>query len=326
MIGSKFSIILLSVSLALLFFILAYIIVYVLFADKIAAEKRLEELNKKEGDGLEVVLIKNETVNEKKRKQQRKQSKFSEKVAVALFEQLQSADIKMRPEEFLLIWVLVAFIPSSLSALFLSNLSVAVILLIAGILLPVMLIKIKKKSRVKKFEAQLSDALMLACSSLKSGLSFNQAMESISRDMDAPISDEFSTVLREINMGYSMDEAMDNLSRRINSPYVSLMVSAVLVQRQTGGNLSQILENIAETIKKKFKLKKQLKSATSGGKMSGIIVGAMPFLLLALFIAVNPDIYKMVLTESRGHVLLYIAIGLEAGAFLMIKKICSIKI
>jgi tight adherence protein B len=200
------------------------------------------------------------------------------------------------------------------------------VLVIVGTLLPVFLIKMKKKSRVKKFEAQLSDALMLACSSLKSGLSFNQAMESIARDMEAPISTEFSTVLREINMGYSMDEAMDNLNKRISSPYVSLMVSAVLVQRQTGGNLSKILENIADTIKKKFKLKKQLKSATSGGKMSGIIVGAMPFLLLILFIAVNPDIYKMVLTESRGHVLLYVAIGLEVCAFAVIKKICTIKI
>jgi tight adherence protein B len=199
------------------------------------------------------------------------------------------------------------------------------ILVVAGTVLPVVLIKSKQKSRVKKFESQLSDALMLACSSLKSGLSFNQAMESIARDMDAPISTEFEIVLKELNMGYSMDEAMDNLAKRIKSTYVSLMVSAVLVQRQTGGNLSQILENISDTIKAKLKLKKQLKSSTSGGKMTGIIVGAMPFLLLILFIAVNPDVYQCVLTETRGHILLVVAIGLDLCAFAAIKKITTVK-
>jgi tight adherence protein B len=202
---------------------------------------------------------------------------------------------------------------------------IPIILVIVGSLGPIVLLKSKQKSRVKKFESQLSDALMLACSSLKSGLSFNQAMESISKDMEAPISTEFDIVLKEINMGYSMDEALDNLAKRIKSPYVSLMVSAVLVQRQTGGNLSKILENISDTIKAKLKLKKQLKSSTSGGKMSGLIVGAMPFLLLILFTVINPDVYKMVFTESRGHILLYVAIGLELCAFAAIKKICTVK-
>jgi tight adherence protein B len=325
MTGSTLSIILITISFALLVFALVYIIISAVFADKIAAEKRLEELNKKEGDGTDIALVKHEKEKRTRGKAKEKRNKAVEKAGNVMYQELQSADIKMRPEEFLIFWILLAFVPGGLCALFVNDFMISIILVVAGTVLPIILIKSKQKSRVKKFEEQLSDGLMLACSSLKSGLSFNQAMESIAKDMDAPIATEFDVVLKEINMGYSMDEALDNLTKRIKSPYVSLMVSAVLVQRQTGGNLSQILENIAETIKKKMKLKKQLKSSTSGGKMSGIIVGVMPFLLLALFIAINPDVYKMVLTESRGHVLLYIAIGLEACAFAAIKKITTVK-
>lgn len=326
MTGSTLSIVLLAFAFALLVFILTYIIVSVVFADKISAEKRLDELNKREGDGVDIALVKNETkLGSKKRKKERRQSKTSEKLANKLYAELQSADIKMRPEEFMIIWLLVAFVPGGLTMLFSTNVGLVAILFVVGIIAPAFLIKQKKKSRVKKFEEQLSDALMLACSSLKSGLSFSQAMESISRDMDDPISLEFQIVLREIAMGYSMDEALDNLNNRIKSPYVSLMVSAVLVQRQTGGNLSQILENIADTIKGKMKLKKQLKSSTASGKMTGYIVGGLPFGMLALFIMINPDIYKMVITEPRGHILLYIAIGLEACAFAVINRITKVK-
>lgn len=324
--GSMLSIILLTVALSLLVFILTDIIFSAVLANKIAADKRLEDLNKKEGDGDALALVKNESKKTKReREKKRQKSDRMEKLGEKLYQELQSADIKMRPEEFLLIWIVVGFVPGGLYAMFSANVTVALILFGVGIAAPYIVLRMKKKQRVKKFDAQLSDALMLACSSLKSGLSFNQAMESIARDMEAPISTEFDITLREISMGYSMDEALDNMARRINSKYLALMVSAVLVQRQTGGNLSQILENISETIKKKFKLLKQLKSATSGGKMSGMIVAALPFGLLGLFILVNPDIYKMVLTENRGHILLFIAIGLEACAFAMIKKITTIK-
>lgn len=327
MTGSMLSIIALSAAFALLIFILTYIIVSVVFADNIAAEKRLDDLNKREGDGVEIALVKNESKTKRKNKnnKERKQSKASEKLGNRLYEELQAADIKMRPEEFMIIWLLVAFVPGGMAMMFSTNAGLVFILFAVGIFAPLFLIKKKKQARVKKFESQLSDALMLACSSLKSGLSFNQAMESISRDMDDPIALEFQIVLREIAMGYSMDEALDNLNKRIKSPFVSLMVSAVLVQRQTGGNLSQILENIADTIKGKMKLKKQLKSSIASGKMTGYIVGFLPFGMLALFIMINPDIYKMVITESRGHILLYIAAGLEACAFAVINQITKVK-
>ena len=326
MIGSTLNVILVAISFALLVFALAYIIAATISADKIAAEKRLEELNKREGDGSEIALVKNESKSTKaKRLRKQQKSSVSEKFGTAIYKELQSADIKMRPEEFLLIWVLLIFVPGSLVGLFAGKIVVAIVLIIAGLLGPIVYIKAKQKKRVKAFEEQLSDALMICCSCLRSGLSFTQAMETISHDMDAPISTEFALTVSEMNMGYSMDEAIENLGKRMKSKFVDLMVSAVLVQRQTGGNLSRILENISDTIKEKMKLKRQLKTATAQGRSSGVIVGSMPLILLGLFTLVNYDFVKVLYTEPRGYVVLGIVAGLELTAFLAIKKITAVK-
>ncbi len=327
MTGSILNIILLSLTFGLLTFALVFIIAQAMSADKIAAEKRLEELNKHEGDGdMNVALVKNESKTRRnKRERQRQHSRFDEKVGNAIYKQLQSADIKMRPEEFLIVWVLVAFFPAAIVLLFTSNIVFALALIVAGAVLPVVYVKNKQKQRVKKFEEQLCDALLICTSSLRSGLSFNQAMETLSRDMDAPISTEFATVVKEVNMGYSMDEALENLGERIKSKYVDLMVSAVLVQRQTGGNLSQILETISDTIRERMKLKRQLKTSVSSGKMSGIIVGAMPIAILGLFTLISFDFVGILYTELRGNILLAVAAFLEFLAFAFIKKITTVK-
>jgi tight adherence protein B len=326
MTGSILNILFLSVALALLVFALVFIIVRAISADRIAADKRLEELNKQEGDFADVSLIKHQSELTKKRKRRDATgNNFFEKFASVLYKELQAADIKMRPEEFLLIWMIVALVPACLVAMFVGNALLAIILTIAGVAVPLIIIKSKQKQRVKKFDEQLSDALMICCSCLRSGLSFLQAMETISKDMEAPISTEFDMCLKEIGMGASMDEALDNMGKRIKSKHLALMISAVLVQRQTGGNLSHILETLSNTIQDRMKLKKQLKTSTSSGKMSGMIVGAMPVILLVMFSIINYDFVSVLFEETRGNIALGIAAGLEILAFVAIKKITTIK-
>lgn len=325
MTGSILNIILITLSFSLLAFALAYIIAMAVSADKIAAEKRLEELNKKEGDGVDIALVKHESKRSKNKKRDKGGNNFFEKFGSVLYRELQAADIKMRPEEFITIWIIASLVPAALVALFLGNTVVSIALAVAGIVVPLVIIKSKQKSRVKKFDEQLSDALMICCSCLRSGLSFTQAMETISKDMDAPISTEFETCLKEVSMGASMDDALDNMGKRIKSKHLALMISAVLVQRQTGGNLSQILETLSDTIRDRMKLKKQLKTATSSGKMSGMIVGAMPVILLGMFSLVNYDFVKVLFTETRGNIALAAAAGFEIMAFVAIKKITSVK-
>ena len=236
----------------MLAFIVAFILSYTLGASKIETDKRMEELKKQEGY-VDVSLVKHK---KKERKKREAQSDLFVKLATALYKQLQSADIKMRPEEFMLIWVIVAVLPALFVLLISEKLAaVALGVGIVGAVAPYMLIKIKQKQRVKKFDVQLSDALMISCSSLRAGLSFTQAMEAISKDMPDPIASEFATVLDEMAMGMPMDEALERLNTRIKSKYLPLMVSSVLIQRQTGGNLSSILK---ERKQKKVVMKKLL--------------------------------------------------------------------
>lgn len=322
MTGSTISVIIITAAFALLAFVIALILSYTFGSSKIAAEKRMEELKKQEGY-TEVALVKNK---KKTRRKKENENGFFVKFASALYSQLQSADIKMRPEEFLLIWVIVAVLPALFILLISDSLAtVAIIAAVIGAMIPFAIVKIKQKQRVKKFDVQLSDALMLSCSSLRAGLSFTQAMEAISKDMPDPIASEFATVLEEMSMGMPMDEALERLNKRINSQYLPLMVSSVLIQRQTGGNLSSILEGIANSIKEKMKLKQELKASTSAGKTTGLMVGSMPIILCVLFFFVNREFIMPLFTTNMGHIFLGVAAGLEVLCFLAVRKIINIK-
>lgn len=322
MTGSTISVIIITAAFALLAFVIAFILSYTFGSSKIAADKRMEELKKQEGY-TEVALVKNK---KKTRRKKENENGVFVKFASALYSQLQSADIKMRPEEFLLIWIIVAVLPALFILLISDSLStVAIIAAVIGAMIPFAIVKIKQKQRVKKFDVQLSDALMLSCSSLRAGLSFTQAMEAISKDMPDPIASEFATVLEEMSMGMPMDEALERLNKRINSQYLPLMVSSVLIQRQTGGNLSSILEGIANSIKEKMKLKQELKASTSAGKTTGLMVGSMPIILCVLFFFVNREFIMPLFTTNMGHIFLGVAAGLEVLCFLAVRKIINIK-
>ena len=322
MTGSTISVIIITAAFALLAFVIAFILSYTFGSSKIAADKRMEELKKQEGY-TEVALVKNK---KKTRRKKENENGFFVKFASSLYSQLQSADIKMRPEEFLLIWVIVAVLPALFILLISDSLTtVAIIAAVIGAMIPFVIVKIKQKQRVKKFDVQLSDALMLSCSSLRAGLSFTQAMEAISKDMPDPIASEFGTVLEEMSMGMPMDEALERLNKRINSQYLPLMVSSVLIQRQTGGNLSSILEGIANSIKEKMKLKQELKASTASGRSTAIMVGSMPIILCLLFFLINRDFIMPLFTTTLGHIFLGVAAGLEVLCFVAVKKIITIK-
>lgn len=322
MTGSTISVIIITAAFALLAFVIAFILSYTFGSSKIAADKRMEELKKQEGY-TEVALVKNK---KKTRRKKENENGFFVKFASSLYSQLQSADIKMRPEEFLLIWVIVAVLPALFILLISDSLTtVAIIAAVIGAMIPFAIVKIKQKQRVKKFDVQLSDALMLSCSSLRAGLSFTQAMEAISKDMPDPIASEFGTVLEEMSMGMPMDEALERLNKRINSQYLPLMVSSVLIQRQTGGNLSSILEGIANSIKEKMKLKQELKASTASGRSTAIMVGSMPIILCLLFFLINRDFIMPLFTTTLGHIFLGVAAGLEVLCFVAVKKIITIK-
>src|SRR5579884_3391472 len=144
-----------------------------------------------------------------------------------------------------------------------------------GFLLPRMYVKRRQGQRVSKFNDQLVDALTMMGNALKGGSSFLQAIDLVSRELPAPLSEEFAQVVAEVSVGSPIDEALNNLTRRISSYDLYLVVTAMLIQRQTGGSLAEILDRIAQTIRERIRLFRQVQVLTGEQRLSAIVVGLM---------------------------------------------------
>lgn len=254
-----------------------------------------------------------------------KRSEKSRKLMDTLFDALISADIMMRPEEFALIWIVATFVPSGLAALFGAGLLPSLTLAGLGAFLPLLFIKIKKEKRMKVFESQLGDTLIMICNSLRSGFSFQQAMENVATDMPAPIGVEFSRVCNEIRYGSTMEEALENMCDRIKSSDLMLVVSAVCIQRTTGGNLSEILTTISNTIRDRLQIKGEIRSITAQGRTSGLIIGALPALIAVALMLINPSYMSTFFTTSTGRIMLIVCVVMEVFGFLAIRKVVTIR-
>ena len=254
-----------------------------------------------------------------------KRSEKSRKLMDTLFDALISADIMMRPEEFALIWIVVTFVPSGLAALFGAGILPSLTLAGLGVFLPLVVIKLKKEKRLKTFESQLGDTLIMICNSLRSGFSFQQAMDNVAADMPAPIGVEFSRVCNEIRYGATMDEALENMADRIKSPDLLLVVSAVCIQRTTGGNLSEILTTISNTIRDRLQIKGEIRSITAQGRTSGLIIGALPAFIGVALMLINPSYMSTFFTTSTGRIMLIVCVVMEIFGFLAIRKVVTIE-
>jgi len=315
--GNVFLVIAVSFLSVCLAFLLAVIILSIISRDKLIAEKRLGKFY--------VHKDVNDNIAPEKKKKKKTEKKNRRRLSQALANELQTAGILMRPEEFATFWLVASFIPSGLLALVSGNALLSCVFALAGIALPPMYVAKQKKKRIAAFEKQLGDALVTMCNCLRSGLTLGQAIENISIDMGEPISKEFARVCTEVKYGSTMETALNAMVERIGSDDLSLAVTAIDIQRQTGGNLSDILGGIADTIRARVKLKADIKVVTASGRVSGIVIGVLPIALGFIIYLVNPDYIVNFINSSAGRVLLVIAGVMEAMGFLVIKKILTIK-
>ncbi len=257
---------------------------------------------------------------------ERKQKKRARlPISQVLVEELSSAGIRMRPEEFLLVWAFLAIVPGVIMIIAGIH-SISIIAAVTlGLILPLVIVQRKKKKQLDLFEKQLGDALMLIGNCLRSGLTFQQAMVSISKEMKDPIAREFAITVKEVQLGSNLDEALGNMQRRVKSTELMLAVSAVQIQHQVGGNLMEILRNISETIVERQKLKDDIKVLTATGRTSGVIVGLLPAALGGILMLINPEYIQTFFNTTMGTAMLIVAAIMELIGFLLIKKTITIK-
>jgi len=185
---------------------------------------------------------------------------------------------------------------------------------------------IKVRRRARKFNSQLPDALDLLSSSVRAGQGLNSAIQNVADEMPEPISDEFKILADEMTFGVSFDAALRNLVTRVNTPDVRFLCTALIIQKETGGNLSEVLDGLQKTIRERFRILGQVKTLTAQGKLSGLIVGILPLALCAFLYSANPDYMGQLFREKTGNYLMAVALALQAAGMLMIRKIVNIKV
>ncbi len=187
-------------------------------------------------------------------------------------------------------------------------------------------VMIRIDRREAAFTNQLGDCLMMVANAMRAGFSFLQAMDLISKEMEPPISDEFKHVMRDINLGASVERALDDMDKRVNSPDFSLVVTAVLIQQQVGGDLAHILDTISETIQDRIRMRREVRTLTAQGRMSGWVLAALPIATGLLISSISPGYMDPLLNDRLGHMAIAAALVLEIIGFVVIQKIVNIDV
>lgn len=206
------------------------------------------------------------------------------------------------------------------------SLFISIVAAVFFLLLPTQTIKMLKKRRSRRFIEQLPDALRSMSNSLKSGFSIPQAVGLIGAEMDNPLKQEFKLVGQEMQLGIPLEEAMGHLEERMPSQEIQLVVASIIIARTVGGNLSEILGTIADTIRERLKVEGRIRSLTAQGKLQGIVMCAMPFFLAFMYYLVAPSFIRPVFTEAAGFILLGIIVVLEVLGILVIRKVVQVDI
>ncbi|MDD7196016.1 MAG: type II secretion system F family protein [Acidaminococcus fermentans] len=180
--------------------------------------------------------------------------------------------------------------------------------------------------RKEAFERQLADCLTLVSNSLRAGFSFLQTMEIISREMQPPMSTEFANVMRNTSLGRTMEDALQEMDQRVGNEDFSLVITAVLIQQQVGGNLATILDTIRETISERIRLRREVGTLTAQGKFSGLVLTCIPIGLGLFFAVASPEYLRPLLTTSIGKMAIGAAVVMEIIGYLIISRIVDIKI
>ena len=238
----------------------------------------------------------------------------------------QQAECPMKPEKFLLMDIGFIIGGAVLTAAMRAPAAIYPIGAAVGGLLPWIWLWWKRKSRMGKFGAQLSDALELMGRALKSGHSLASGLQVVANEMQAPISTEFLKVHEEQNLGISIDQALKNMLRRVPNMDLQFFVIAVCIQRQCGGDLAEILDKISGLIRERFKILGQVKALTGEGRISGIVLMGLPPCLFAAVYYLNPDYVMILFEREEGRKMLFATGVLQIFGAICIKKMIDIKV
>ncbi|MEX2245916.1 MAG: type II secretion system F family protein [Dehalococcoidia bacterium] len=243
--------------------------------------------------------------------------------------QLERADLTIAPSEYVLLRIALALAGFVAPIFFLSGVQAYLAALAAALIgynLPKFYLKHRRQARVDKLNAQLPEALMAISNSLKAGFGLLQALNTASDQLQHPISTELARTIHEMNIGSSAEEALVGLSDRSGSYDLDIVVTAILVQRTVGGNLGEILDNVAETMRERIRIKGEIQTLTAQQKLTGIVLGLLPVAVGVLFLFISPGYMNPLWETTMGKTLLGGAAVMEVVGVMIIQRILKIEV
>jgi tight adherence protein B len=195
-----------------------------------------------------------------------------------------------------------------------------------GLAMPFLVLRMKRRRRLLTFEEQFPEALDLISRALKAGHAFATGLKMVADEMPEPVGPEFRKTFDEQNFGLPLKDALENLCFRIPSLDVRFFATAVLIQRETGGNLSEILDNLAHVVRERFKILRQVRVYTAHGRLTGYVLLAMPAFLAVALMFINPDHMNLLFREKMGQQLLLAALVMQVIGYFWIQKVIKIEV
>ena len=301
--------------------LLLYSFVLICFGDtpKRRVKKRLNKL----AENVELEYIHDAVLNEKKKK---RRIKVKPRLVSRRFEDsLAMAGIHISAQEFMLLWACLTLGPGLVGILVDLDLIAVLGICVVGFAVPPVMVQRSKTKQQQLFNRQLGESLTIMSNCMRSGYSFQQAMHSISKEMQPPVSTEFGRVVREINYGATLEQALDHMAQRVSSKDLDLLISAVITSARVGANLSEILDTISETVRDRIRLREEVRVLSAQGRMSGLIIGLLPVVIILILMILNPDYLTNFVQHWLGKTLLVVSVCLEIIGFFVIRRMVDIR-
>ena len=244
--------------------------------------------------------------------------------------QLERAGLALKLHEYIALRVLVGLVAFAVVLILARGTPLAVLLGIlggvVGYMLPAFYVRMRIGRQIRKFNDQLEGMLTMVSSSLRAGFGLLQALDLAAEQLQPPMSTELHRLLRDTRMGASIEKALENLRERVGSYDLDVIITAILIQRTVGSNLSEVLDKVAHTIRERARIRGEINTLTAQKRLSGWIIGLMPAAFVIMMLAINFEYMSVLFTDPVGRLLLILAVVLDIAGILAIKRIVTVDI
>ena len=238
----------------------------------------------------------------------------------------QQANLPVSGQEYMMLVGGSAALFFVLASIFADDIGEGLLFAICWIIFASLYVYFKASRRMKQFTDQLGDAIAMMSNAIKSGFTFQQAMDIVAKEIKGPISEEFTRALNEVQLGVTLEEALEGICQRVKDDDFEMVAMSVVIQRQVGGNLSQILDTVGETIRDRIKLKGEIKALTAEGVISGWAIGLLPLVVAAVCTGMNHNYFDGLLSWEFGKYIIALCLASEIVGGLVIRYIISVKV